>query len=209
MMSLSAWVSLDQSFLVMCAAVVACPLVWNILARLQYRHQLLSRLCCGNPYVGCYLLAAWIFSSSRARDLLFEHCMSQWPIHPDLATSPWVKLAAVLCFGVGIVLVYTSMAALGVAGTFLGDYFGILQTQMITSFPFNVVANPMYVGSSLCYLGHALFAGSPTGIVIAGVVYLCYKVALAFEGPYTSMIYRNAEDQLRKFREEEMKKKQQ
>mgnify|MGYP002393589854 CR=1 FL=1 len=85
-------------------------------------------------------------------------------------------VSGVLCVGAH------TQAALGVAGTFLGDYFGILQTQMITSFPFNVVANPMYVGSSLCYLGHALFAGSPTGIVIAGVVYLCYKVALAFEG---------------------------
>ena len=38
----------------------------------------------------------------------------------------------------------------------LGDYFGILMDQKVTSFPFNVTENPMYWGSTANYLGLAL-----------------------------------------------------
>ena len=36
------------------------------------------------------------------------------------------------------------MYALGVTGTYLGDYFGILMDEPVTSFPFNV-SNAHYV----------------------------------------------------------------
>ncbi|KAJ8362824.1 hypothetical protein SKAU_G00116550 [Synaphobranchus kaupii] len=39
---------------------------------------------------------------------------------------------------------------------FPGDYFGILMEQKVTGFPFNVMENPMYWGSTANYLGHAL-----------------------------------------------------
>ena len=41
-------------------------------------------------------------------------------------------------------------------GTFLGDYFGILMKEKVTGFPFNVLDNPMYVGSTLLFLAHSL-----------------------------------------------------
>lgn len=49
------------------------------------------------------------------------------------------------------------MYALGVTGTYLGDYFGILMDDMVTGFPFNVVADPMYVGSGLSFFAVALW----------------------------------------------------
>jgi phosphatidylethanolamine N-methyltransferase len=65
-------------------------------------------------------------------------------------------LAAVL-FVVGQVLVITSTWALGVTGTFLGDYFGILMDDRVEGFPFNVTSDPMYVGSTMCFAATALW----------------------------------------------------
>lgn len=37
-----------------------------------------------------------------------------------------------------------------------GDYFGILMEAKVTSFPFSVLDNPMYWGSTAVYLGWSL-----------------------------------------------------
>lgn len=39
---------------------------------------------------------------------------------------------------------------------FSGDYFGILMDEKVTVFPFNIMENPMYWGSTANYLGLAL-----------------------------------------------------
>lgn len=39
---------------------------------------------------------------------------------------------------------------------FSGDYFGILMDEKVTGFPFNIIENPMYWGSTANYLGLAL-----------------------------------------------------
>lgn len=63
----------------------------------------------------------------------------------------------VVLFLVGQTLVLTSTWALGITGTFLGDYFGILMDHRVEGFPFNVVTNPMYDGSTLCFIATALW----------------------------------------------------
>jgi len=37
-----------------------------------------------------------------------------------------------------------------------GDYFGILMEDKVTGFPFSVVSDPMYVGTTLNFLGSAI-----------------------------------------------------
>ena len=39
---------------------------------------------------------------------------------------------------------------------FVGDYFGILMDRRVTEFPFNICEDPMYVGSTLSFLGTSL-----------------------------------------------------
>lgn len=65
-------------------------------------------------------------------------------------------------FGTGQLLVITSTWALGITGTFLGDYFGILMDSRVEGFPFNVVENPMYTGSTLCFAAGALWYACET-----------------------------------------------
>ncbi|WVR06155.1 hypothetical protein IAU60_003185 [Kwoniella sp. DSM 27419] len=70
--------------------------------------------------------------------------------------------------------------------TYLGDYFGILMSHRVTSFPFNVLSDPMYVGSALSHLGTALWYQSPAGVALSAWVWIVYSVAL---NPFTDKIY--------------------
>jgi len=73
------------------------------------------------------------------------------------------------------------MWALGVTGTYLGDYFGILMDHIVTGFPFNVTGSPMYWGSTMSFLGTSLWFGKPAGLLLTLFVYVAYWVALKFE----------------------------
>jgi methylene-fatty-acyl-phospholipid synthase len=92
-------------------------------------------------------------------------------------------------FLVGQLFVLSSFWRLGVTGTFLGDYCGIFMNERVTGFPFNVLDNPMYVGSTMSFLAYSLWYGSWAGLLITAEVALVYHIALKFEGPYTTQIY--------------------
>ena len=92
-----------------------------------------------------------------------------------------MKYAAAGIFLVGNVLVLSSMWALGVTGTYLGDYFGILMDSRVTGFPFNVTDSPMYHGSTLSFLATGLWFGKPAGLLLTVFVHFMYKIALTYE----------------------------
>lgn len=85
------------------------------------------------------------------------------------------------------------MWALGVTGTYLGDYFGILMDDIVTGFPFNVTVSPMYYGSTMSFLGTAILFGKPAGILLTVEVLIVYLIALRFEDPFTAAIYAKRE----------------
>lgn len=107
---------------------------------------------------------------------------------------PVTYYAGLVFIGLGGLFVVSSFFALGFVGTYLGDYFGILMEQKVTGFPFNVLNNPMYWGSTMNYLGWALMSASPAGLFLTGMVGVCYKIALMYEGPFTEEIYQQRED---------------
>ncbi|KAI0295116.1 phospholipid methyltransferase-domain-containing protein [Multifurca ochricompacta] len=61
--------------------------------------------------------------------------------------------------------------------------------QTFVGFPFNVLRDPMYVGSTICFAATALWYERPAGLLITLYVYIVYNIALRFEGPFTDMIY--------------------
>lgn len=85
------------------------------------------------------------------------------------------------------------MWALGVTGTYLGDYFGILMKDKVTSFPFNVTDAPMYYGSTMSFLGVAVLKGKLAGVLLTIEVLVVYLIALGYEDPFTGMIYAERE----------------
>ncbi|WFD29531.1 hypothetical protein MSPP1_000542 [Malassezia sp. CBS 17886] len=182
----------QPSLWVAVASIVFNPLFWNIVAQNEYRHKTITHFLGGRRYVGCYLLAVTIFTLGIVRDHLYQTALVHQPTCPLLEHPAFRALAAAL-FVAGSVLVVSSMYALGVTGTYLGDYFGILMDHIVTSFPFNVTGNPMYWGSSANFVAVALWYAKPAGLVLSVLVVFVYAVALRFEEPFTANIYRDAE----------------
>lgn len=173
----------------------ALPTGWNIVARSEYRTHWLTKVCCGSKYIGCYVLAFWIFMSSIVRDWLFTEAVLRAPgaaiVAAEHATALYWFGASLLVFGMCLVL--TSFYRLGVTGTYLGDYFGILMSHKVTAFPFSTFENPMYLGATCNFLGVAFEQNSWNGVFLAAWIYVVYEVATRlFENPFTDMIYREA-----------------
>lgn len=167
------------------------PLYWNIVAQNEYHNRTITKILGGRRYLGCYLLAVSIFSLGIIRDHLYNEALKSQPTHIWLV-QPWVKPLAGLLFVAGNLFVLSSMWALGVTGTYLGDYFGILMQSMVTGFPFNVMANPMYWGSSMSFVAVALWFGKPAGLLLSTLVIAVYSIALRYEEPFTNNIYAEA-----------------
>ena len=144
------------------AAVTAlCPTIWNILGRAEYNHNVISTVTLGSKLAGAYALAAWIFGFSTYRDICFQNAIDEQPTVFD-DNEPARLVAGYSLLAVGTTFVMSSFARLGITGTFLGDYFGILMDDMVTGFPFNVLRDPMYVGATLNFLGlSALYVVCP------------------------------------------------
>lgn len=65
--------------------------------------------------------------------------------------------------------------------------------EMVTGFPFNVTSAPMYYGSTMSFLGTAIWFGKPAGILLTVEVFVVYLLALRFEDPFTAGIYAKRE----------------
>ncbi|XP_067286726.1 phosphatidylethanolamine N-methyltransferase isoform X1 [Pseudorasbora parva] len=178
----------EPRFCVAVIAIVFNPFFWNVVARWEHRTRGLTRLF-GGPYVACYSLALLILLLNVYRSHSITVAMKGQP-RWDPLDNEQVYYAGAALMTLGSLFVISSFMALGVTGTFLGDYFGILMDQKVTSFPFNVMDNPMYWGSTANYLGLALMNASPIGVVLTAVVGVSYRVAIACEGPFTEEIYR-------------------
>ena len=152
----------------------------HISAALEYHHKVITKACGGNRLMGCYALAVTIFLLGLFRDALYERALRHQPSHPLLQTFP-ATLVAYALLATGNLLVLSSMWALGITGTYLGDYFGILMDARVTSFPFNITDAPMYYGSTLSFLGTAILYGKPAGFLLTAEVLTVYLLALQFE----------------------------
>ncbi|KAH6696806.1 phospholipid methyltransferase [Plectosphaerella plurivora] len=182
-------IDFDQKSLLISAASIAFnPLFWNIVARQEYKNKLLTKIFGGRSQIACYALAATIFGLGLFRDFLYERALRHQPTHEFLDTDVFTYAGYGL-IAAGNVLVITSTLRLGITGTFLGDYFGILMDSIVTGFPFSVTDAPMYNGSTMSFLGAALIYGKPAGILLTCWVFLVYTVALRYENPFTAEIY--------------------
>ncbi|KAJ5212678.1 Phospholipid methyltransferase [Penicillium cinerascens] len=189
MASLTNFVDFSAPSLALSAATIAFnPIFWNIVARAEYNNHILTRIF-GGPYKGCYFLAFTIFSLGILRDHVYHVALEEQPFYAPVHQP----IVGGILFVFGSVLVLSSMWALGVTGTYLGDYFGILMDAPVTGFPFNVTGSPMYWGSTLNFLGVALYKGRVAGILLTAQVFVLYWFALKWEDPFTAEIYAKRE----------------
>uniref|UniRef100_A0A674MLR3 Phosphatidylethanolamine N-methyltransferase n=1 Tax=Takifugu rubripes TaxID=31033 RepID=A0A674MLR3_TAKRU len=144
----------DTSFCVALIAIIFNPFFWNLVARWEHRTRRLSGLF-GSPFLACYCLGFIIILLNVLRSHSMTVAMKAQPRWEAMDRMDVFYVGTALII-VGTVLVVSSFLALGFTGTFLGDYFGILLDEKVTVFPFNIMENPMYWGSTANYLGLAL-----------------------------------------------------
>lgn len=179
--------------------IIFNPTFWNIVARLEYHTHFLSKFT-GSARSGCYTLASAIFFLGLGRDVYFKRALSDQPTSPLLDDEILASFGQLLVL-IGQVFVGTSMWKLGIAGTYLGDYFGILMDDIVTDFPFNISNNPMYQGSTLTFIGYSLTEGKAAGLLLSLMVHSMYSFALKFEEPFTAMIYAKRDEERRKHKQ--------
>ncbi|KAK3682532.1 phospholipid methyltransferase-domain-containing protein [Podospora appendiculata] len=183
----------QKSLLLSACAIAFNPTAWNIVARKEYRTRFLTKFF-GSGQAACYFLAISIFSLGLVRDFLYERALRAQPSHQLLeGTIP--TFAGYALLACGNILVISSTWQLGITGTFLGDYCGILMDDIVTGFPFNITNAPMYYGSTMSFLGTALLYGKPAGILITAEVLLVYLIAIQYENPFTAGIYAKREQE--------------
>jgi len=60
-----------SSFWVAMFFITFHPIFWTMMGRLEYNTQFLTRICHGNKYLACYILAALIFALGFYRDMKY------------------------------------------------------------------------------------------------------------------------------------------
>ena len=168
------------------------PFFWNIIGRIEYNTRFFTKLFGGNRR-GCYVAFVFIFSFGISRNLLYKFVVDKQ--EKLVLENQYIDILGYVLYFFGIVLVVASSLQLGIIGTYLGDYFGILFPSKITGFPYNITNSPMYDGSTLNFLAHSILYRSPAGLLLTFVVYIVYKVGLSFEDPFTEMIYAKAAEE--------------
>ncbi|XP_037347992.1 phosphatidylethanolamine N-methyltransferase isoform X1 [Talpa occidentalis] len=187
---------LDPCFVAAVIAITFNPFFWNVVARWEHKTRKMSKAF-GSPYLACYALGGAILLLNILRSHCFTEAMLSQPKMKSL-DNPIAYGVGLVLLGMGSVFVLSSFFALGFTGTFLGDYFGILKEARVTTFPFNILDNPMYWGSTANYLGWAIMNASPAGLLLTMVVALIYVIALLYEEPFTAEIYRQKASQTHK-----------
>lgn len=178
---------LEWKTILACGVVMLNPLFWNIISRLEYYTHVVSRVA-GGPRRGITLLAVCIISFNYLRTTLFHKVMEN---HATCAPMqrPFFDVLGWIFVCIGAILVISSAYRLGFFCSFMGDYFGVLLEKRVTGFPFNIVDDPMYVGSGLVYLGFSFQHASIIGLILTGCIALSYVIAVLFEQPFTARIY--------------------
>ncbi|XP_064394593.1 phosphatidylethanolamine N-methyltransferase-like [Halichondria panicea] len=175
-----------------CIVVMLNPLFWNVVSRMEYKTHFISNLF-GGPKKGVTALAIGILSMNYLRTSIFHKTIDSHGACQILQNDV-CNAIGYLFITIGSVFVIASSYRLGFFCSFMGDYFGILLDSRVTGFPFNVVDDPMYVGSGLVYLGMAFQHASMFGFLLTGCIAISYAIALFFEGPFTAQIYVDASE---------------
>lgn len=190
------WYSLiDLSSASVVKAVVVCfaaPVYWNVASRLEYRTLYLTRIFRGSRTVALYVFTLSILAVSSFRERLFFEAMDSSEKTTGIMQCPHAsaRLGAMV-FALGAVLSLAGFARLGIRGTYMGEAFGFLCPALITNFPFSIVDDPMYFGSTLLHFGAAIHRCSVPGIFLALCTGLSYwTAARVFEGPFTTARYK-------------------
>ena len=127
-----------------------------------------------------YIHTIIVFSIGLSRDYLYKYVVNTSNII-SIIDNQYMTFLGYLMLLLGNILVLSATYKLGIIGTFNGDAYGFLLPSIITSFPFNIFNAPMYLGSTLNFLGYAMIKKSITGFFLTILVAIAYAFGTFFE----------------------------
>lgn len=199
--------SLNWEMICAISMIILCPITWNLVARYEFYTKRLSN------FVGDNRLSADIFAHVLIEMGIFRNYMfarvirnhSKYDAFSDY--SLYVEIIGYLILVSGFHLNVLAYYRLGIHGIYYGDYFGVLCKEMVTAFPYNILDNPLYVGSTMLFLGSSILYRSPCGILLTVLAWFMYKFAGFLENPMTPLIYSPENiERVRKYNEEKEKR---
>ncbi len=169
--------------------IIICPVTWNLVARWEFHTKIFSKLA-GDNRLAADVFAHILIEMGVLRNYLFSRVIRhQNHFEVEGTLSLVITIIALLMIGAGLTLTFMAYYRLGIHGIYYADYFDILFPEIVTAFPYNVLDNPLYVGSTLLFFGNALFMRSPAGVFLGCVAWIMYKFASILENPMTGLIY--------------------
>jgi phosphatidylethanolamine/phosphatidyl-N-methylethanolamine N-methyltransferase len=170
--------------------IVVCPTTWNLVARWEFHTKFFSKLT-GDNRMAADIFAHILIEMGIFRNFMYIRVIMHQPnftIENEILELVTMILGYLL-IGIGFMLIFFSFYRLGIHGIYYADYFGILFNEIVTAFPYNILNNPLYVGSTMLFFGNALVYKSPVGILLSIVAWIMYKFASKLENPMTALIY--------------------
>ncbi|KAK4533878.1 hypothetical protein CCYA_CCYA20G4760 [Cyanidiococcus yangmingshanensis] len=176
-------------------AILLAPILWNGLARLEYHYGVWTWMTGGNRKRAHRVFALYIVLFSAYREICVHRAVQHSPVW-DLrhlyhggSVERAIRIVGALVYVFGGVLSASGFWRLRLY-TYMPEYFGLFCSEMVSSFPFNLFADPMYLGSALMHFGYALWCRSSTGLLLAVVLSLVYWMAARLiEEPFMHKLY--------------------
>jgi len=171
----------EPSFILGVQYSVICFLGWIILPHLQFEYKLLSRITGGDQGKANDFLTYFLIYTGTMRNHAINEAISRNNSLSYGAFEIPVQIFSWFMIIFGTVLVTMSFYRLGLRGMYFGDHFGFLFKEKITQFPYNYFPNAQYVGTTSMLIGYSLARHSASGIFIAVLVYVLYKILTIVE----------------------------
>jgi phosphatidylethanolamine N-methyltransferase len=170
--------------------IIICPTTWNLVARWEFHTKFFSKLT-GDNRMAADIFALILIEMGIFRNFIYIRVIMHQP-HFEIENEILELITMIIGYsliGTGFMLNFFSFYRLGIHGIYYADYFGILFNEMVTAFPYNILSNPLYVGSTMLFFGKAFVYKSPVGILLSMLAWVMYKIASFLENPMTDLIY--------------------
>ena len=179
----------NKTLLISIVMIIVCPVTFYLIARWEFQTKFFTKIV-GDNRLAADIFAHIVIQMGIFRNFIFSKAIKEQVAYPiDEEYKLWVTMLGYGIIFFGISLVYLSYYRLGIYGIYYADSFGILCKEKVTAFPYNVIDNPLYIGSTSVFLGLAILHNSPTGLLLTVLVWFMYKLASLMENPMTDLIY--------------------
>jgi len=187
--------------------IILCPITWNLVARYEFYTKRLSNFV-GDNVLAADKFAHLLIEMGIFRNYIFTRVIRNHNKFDPFPDYSWhVEVIGYLILVFGLHLTFLAYYRLGLHGIYYADYFGVLCKEMVTAYPYNYLDNPLYVGSTMLFLGSSIIYRSPSGILLTLLAWFMYKFAAVLENPMTPLIYSPENiEKVRKYNEEKEKR---